>query len=284
MVGAGRRPRGHAEIAALIPRYAAGALQGDMERSVRSHLASGCAACRRELYRRPVGVTRDVSEPSRQGSIGWRIAGPLALLLSVIATTIGASLLLGVPTLAKVDPKREPDPPSDTSRGAVSEVPPIVPAMPVHRPSGGSEAGASHQRAAVPRMAASQPERSGALPPPPPFADKLAASLLRPGTTLKRLRASGRGIGGWVVWDPALGRVFVYAHGVPRLARPWTTALTLEGGVLDGPMRRSRDGGLWVTFDLSPTSCPQRVEVVVPGERRNVLEKSLGVCPPKPAT
>jgi hypothetical protein len=48
----------HEELRALLPAYAAGALDGFASDAVRAHLATGCAACLAEVYARPVGLPR----------------------------------------------------------------------------------------------------------------------------------------------------------------------------------------------------------------------------------
>jgi hypothetical protein len=48
----------HEEVRALVPAYAAGALDEFASEAVRAHLATGCAACLADVYARPVGLPR----------------------------------------------------------------------------------------------------------------------------------------------------------------------------------------------------------------------------------
>jgi hypothetical protein len=48
----------HEDLRALLPAYAAGALDTEVFESVRAHLASGCLLCLQEVYDRPVGLPR----------------------------------------------------------------------------------------------------------------------------------------------------------------------------------------------------------------------------------
>jgi Putative zinc-finger len=48
----------HEEVRALVPAYAAGALDEFASDAVRAHLATGCAVCLADVYARPVGLPR----------------------------------------------------------------------------------------------------------------------------------------------------------------------------------------------------------------------------------
>jgi hypothetical protein len=57
-----RRRVTHEEVRTLLPRYAAGTLTaGDVD-AVHRHLATGCEVCLQDVFRRPVGLPREVAE------------------------------------------------------------------------------------------------------------------------------------------------------------------------------------------------------------------------------
>jgi uncharacterized protein HemX len=48
----------HEELRALLPAYAAGALDDEAFQVVRAHLVGGCALCLNDMFERPVGLPR----------------------------------------------------------------------------------------------------------------------------------------------------------------------------------------------------------------------------------
>jgi hypothetical protein len=53
----------HDHLRTLIPRYAAGELEGSEAETMRAHLATGCSECLADLFRRPVGRVIEVVAP-----------------------------------------------------------------------------------------------------------------------------------------------------------------------------------------------------------------------------
>lgn len=54
----------HEDLRPLLARYAAGTLDGEEAWAVRAHLASGCTACLRDVFERPVGLPRFTVPPA----------------------------------------------------------------------------------------------------------------------------------------------------------------------------------------------------------------------------
>ncbi len=86
----------HEELRALLPRYAAGQLEDGESEVVRSHIATGCADCLREVFRHPMGLPRDAEPSPTPGApaptvLGWqwqRAVGALGLVVVALGTWV----------------------------------------------------------------------------------------------------------------------------------------------------------------------------------------------------
>ena len=87
----------HEEVRALLPAYAAGALEEGACDLVRTHLASGCLECLHDVFARPVGLSR----PAREAGVQEPLPSPAEAVAGVarrpglVAAVVVLSLALG---------------------------------------------------------------------------------------------------------------------------------------------------------------------------------------------
>jgi len=84
----------HEEVRALVPAYAAGALDEFASDAVRAHLATGCAACLADVYARPVGLPRsdNASHPIEVPAPRARYRAGLGTAVVVLALALAAAV------------------------------------------------------------------------------------------------------------------------------------------------------------------------------------------------
>jgi len=84
----------HEEVRALVPAYAAGALDEFASDAVRTHLATGCAACLADVYARPVGLPRsdNASRPIVIPAPRARFRPGLGTAVVVLALALAAAV------------------------------------------------------------------------------------------------------------------------------------------------------------------------------------------------
>lgn len=81
----------HEEVEARLSGYASGTLAEPDERAVRAHLASGCRDCLTEVFRRPVGLSRDATPASRTTIRFRRGAAPWVWAMLVLGAAGAAT-------------------------------------------------------------------------------------------------------------------------------------------------------------------------------------------------
>jgi hypothetical protein len=81
----------HEEVEARLSGFASGTLAEPEERAVRAHLASGCRDCLTDVFRRPVGLSRDVTPASRTTIRYRRSAAPWVWTMLVLGAAGAAT-------------------------------------------------------------------------------------------------------------------------------------------------------------------------------------------------
>lgn len=260
-----RYPRGvtHDELRTRLRPYADGTLEGSDAELVRTHLATGCPECLRDVFARPIGLPR---APVVVRRTPWGLVGGVAAGAAVLGTALGVVLGLGWD---------RPSTPYDEVR--VTSL-----ALEVDRLRAEHDRDLREARERAEREEAMRQEAAAAPPPPPapPARDRdmvpawLADLLASDGARVVPLEAAPSAVGarGYVVWSPARHVVVVSATALPvdANAAVYRVRVTLHDG-----------STVWVGDVPAPEREPLLVTVEMPeGTSRRVTAVDLFRDPP----
>lgn len=242
----------HEGVRALLPAYAAGALEEVGSEAVQAHLAAGCAECLEEVFRHPVGLPREAvgvaAVPARTAP--WRRAAVLAAVLAGLYAGLAAWLVAA--ERGRVRAEREAADLAgqlgaiEARRAALEERVDVL-----GRELAGARAEAGRQADAVRATAEESAEVRRQLELAEERITALARSLRRrdrevdrllsaaterellaaPGAELLRLEpvAPFRDVQGHVLWEPARDTIVLHAFGLPG-GRRYAVRLGVDDG------------------------------------------------------
>jgi hypothetical protein len=288
----------HDQLRALVPAYAAGELAGAEADTLRAHLAGGCEACLEDMFRRPVGLPRIVSESPVSSAMRRRLAS-LGLLggLAAVALAVVAVRAIGDLRRWQVSLREEAD-----RRALVAAEGRAALEARVRRLQSevdGARAEASAQAEAARAMRAENARLEAALrdaagrpvPSPAPTPRPMRQARSAPRSTVEappaapqlgRLQAVPpfRDPHGHILWNPGRSELKLYAIGLPPLptGAGYRLRYRLGDGRLEtGPtLQPAPDGAIsrvvTVTGDGVPVS---EVEIILEPSARTVVAGRL---------
>jgi hypothetical protein len=297
----------HEEVEARLSGYASGTLAEPEERAVRAHLASGCRDCLTDVFRRPVGLSRDVTPASRTTIRYRRSAAPWVWTMLVLgaagaATSVAWRDADQARRLAASSRRVVAATASDEERlrGRLAALKTTAHELRrAMRALGAERQGLRSDVALLAGRAREAERRVTGLRAQLDRDSRRAARLEKtvaetrpvleaagaPGIHFARFRTTRRyhDAFGHVLWDRSRGRLFVYAFELPFADQPEGYVLRLTGTRAGaqglGSLQPTGARAARARFAVPPElGCGGRLEVVTADRAETALTAWLGDC------